>query len=81
MEVEVLFFAVLRERAGTGHVVRPLAAGDTVASLVARLTEEFPGLPPLGPSLRPAVNEAFVSADHRLSSGDVVALLPPVSGG
>jgi molybdopterin converting factor small subunit len=31
--------------------------------------------------MRIAVNEELAAGDHRLSDGDVVALLPPVAGG
>ena len=81
MEVEVLLFAALRERAGTGRVVLPVPEGTTVAGLVEQLRALHPSLPPIGPACRVALNESFERAETLLRAGDVVALLPPVSGG
>ena len=41
-----------------------------------------PSLEELAPYLRWAINHEFVDEDsHLLSSGDEVALIPPISGG
>ncbi|MBM4379736.1 MAG: molybdenum cofactor biosynthesis protein MoaE, partial [Deltaproteobacteria bacterium] len=45
------------------------------------LTAAHPGLGPLLPHLRVAVNQAFVSAGDPVPDGAEVALIPPVSGG
>jgi len=81
LQVEVLFFAALREHAGTARLVRSIAPGTTAAALVESLRTDHPSLPPPGPALRIAVNEEFVPPATVLGPGDVVALLPPVSGG
>ena len=80
--VEVLFFAAARERVGVGSQRLTVASGSTLGDLIDRLVGLHPTLAPLLPYLRLAVNEAFVADRARtLVAGDVVALIPPVSGG
>jgi MoaE-MoaD fusion protein len=81
MRVWVLYFAAARERAGTSREELEVSEEATVSSLLARLAERHPGLGPLLPHLRVAVNQEFASTDQPLSPGAEVALIPPVSGG
>lgn len=78
MTVRVRLFAQLRERAGASELelelpegarVRDALAAEPVAALAG-------GLP-----LVMAVNREYASEDARLSPGDELALIPPVSGG
>jgi molybdopterin synthase catalytic subunit len=55
----------------------PSTVGDAWAALVAR----FAGLEPHRPYARAARNGTYVSWAEPLADGDVVAFLPPVSGG
>ncbi len=82
MQIEVLYFAAARERAGTGAEAVTLPEGATLADLIDALTAKHAPLEPLWPHVRLAVDEAFVS-DHAapLKDGATVALIPPVSGG
>jgi len=78
MEVTIRLFAMLRERAGAGELTLELPEGARVrdalaAPQVAALAE---GLP-----LVMAVNRQYAAEDAPLSSGDELALVPPVSGG
>ena len=73
MRVTVRLFAGLRERAGWSQ--REVHA-DRVGQVWAVLDL---GDEPAG--LLYAVNRAYVPSDHELAEGDVVALIPPVSGG
>lgn len=77
----VRLFATLRERAGASELVRELPDGATVAQLWEHLKEEFPALASHRDSVGFAVNQEYVSGDHRLRDGDEVAFIPPVSGG
>ena len=79
MKVEVLLFAGARDRVGKGRVELRLGEGSRVADILSD-----PVLAALGPhksALRYAVNEEFVAADAPVKDGDIVAVLPPVSGG
>jgi molybdopterin converting factor subunit 1 len=79
-KVKVLYFAALREL--TGQVEEGLELGDEVQSvgeLVLLLCERHPGLRLDG--VRLAKNDEFTDANAPLAGGDVIALIPPVSGG
>jgi molybdopterin synthase catalytic subunit len=82
VEVEVLLFASLRERAGRASLrLRVEGAPATVAALRRALAAAHPELAaPLAAS-RIAVDQEFRGDDHVLSTGAEVAVIPPVSGG
>lgn len=81
MKVRVKFFAILRERAGTAEAAKDIAEGSTVADLWLALQREYPKLDVPGIRMLYAVNQHYVSADHRLTENDEVVFVPPVSGG
>jgi molybdopterin converting factor subunit 1 len=81
MKVRVKFFAILRERAGTAETTRELAAASSVSDLWRELQKAYPRLDVPGIRLLYAVNQSYVSADHKLAEGDEVVFIPPVSGG
>jgi MoaE-MoaD fusion protein len=81
MRVEVLYFAVLRERARRDGETLDLPAGARVREARAAIAALRPEIAPLLPRAQSAVNRIVVGADHPLGDGDELALLPPVSGG
>lgn len=76
MHVQVRLFAALRERAGSGSVELELQEGSVLGDVWPAL-----GLGDEPPGLLFAVNRAYADRATRLSPGDEVALIPPVSGG
>lgn len=83
--MRLLYFARIREKAGTGEEeVFPPEAVTDVASLVdwlkARGGRAGAALDDLR-SVRVAVNQQHVGFDHPVGSGDEVAFFPPVTGG
>ena len=76
VQVSIRLFAGLRERAGTGARELELADGATLADVWAALDL---GEEPRG--LLYAVNRRYAEPGTALADGDVVALIPPVSGG
>ena len=81
MRTRVLLFASLREAAGARELVVDLPEPATAAALRSRLAADHPRIASLLQSAAIAVNEEYVPGDHPLADGDVVALIPPVSGG
>ncbi|MBV8147927.1 MAG: MoaD/ThiS family protein [Candidatus Eremiobacteraeota bacterium] len=81
MQVQVLLFAGLAERAGTRKQTLDLARGARARDAWAALAAKVPGLQQLLPSTRIARNGRLVSLDEGLSDGDELAFLPPVGGG
>lgn len=81
MEVTVLLFASVAEKAGWRRRVLPLAEGDTVATVRERLVAEHPQLRESVPTLLYALNEEYVREYDAVPPGSTLALIPPVSGG
>lgn len=80
MHVRVRCFATLRELSAAS-VELDLGTSATVADAWGALVERYPGLAPHRPFAQPARNGTAVTWDVGLAEGDVVAFLPPVSGG
>jgi molybdopterin converting factor small subunit len=81
MRVEVLLFASHREMLGTGHMALDIPEEATIEDLFNELQSREASLGSLRPYTTFAVNRQMVDASTRLSPGDEVALLQPVSGG
>jgi molybdopterin synthase catalytic subunit len=80
MEVTVRTFASLRE-ASTGRCELELPDGATVADAWSALSVRHPAIEPHREYVRAARNGAYSAWDAELHDSDVVAFLPPVSGG
>jgi molybdopterin converting factor subunit 1 len=76
MVVHVRLFAALRERAGSDRLELELPDGALVADALAAVDDLARDLP-----LVLAVNREYAAPEDRLSPGDELALIPPVSGG
>ena len=79
--VQVLFFAVVRERLRRDSELVQVSEGATADALLGLLEQRYPPLAGLRRALKLAVNEEFVTGEYVLAEGDVVALIPPVAGG
>jgi molybdopterin converting factor subunit 1 len=79
MTVTVLLFASYADAVGKTSLELEVESGATVRDVVdhvrAMSGDELPPAPMV------AVNEQYASGDCVLSSGDEVALIPPVAGG
>lgn len=75
---KVLFFAHLRDEAGV-ESAEVEAAGKTVAELKEIVGEKYK-LAKLDSAMA-AINEEFAPNEEVIQEGDVIALIPPVSGG
>jgi molybdopterin converting factor subunit 1 len=81
MNLSVLFFATLKDRAGRDRTALALPDDATVSTLKSTLAEQFPALAPALPTTLVSVNREFALPDDPLHDGDEIALFPPVSGG
>ena len=81
IRVKVRLFAVQRELAGTREVQLELADSADVEAAWSALVGRHPVLAPGRASLRFARNGDYAEPTTRLSDGDEVAMIPPVSGG
>jgi molybdopterin converting factor subunit 1 len=81
MRITVLFFALIRERAGASQIELNLQPDASVADAAELIGRRFPALVSLLPRTGYAVNQSYVDRTRLLSDGDELALIPPVSGG
>ncbi len=81
MQLKVLFFATLKDRAGQSQTTLTVPDGATVAALREALASALPGLAPALPTALVSVNHEYAFNEDTLKDGDEVALFPPVSGG
>ncbi|RLL41155.1 molybdopterin converting factor subunit 1 [Oceanobacillus piezotolerans] len=76
--ITVLLFAHLQESVGKDRIQLPIER-TTVKELKTELQQTYP-LPELD-RVMTAVNEEFAKNDRLIKAGDVVAFIPPISGG
>jgi len=81
MQVRVLFFGILKDLTGTTQdsleVPEQASVGDALEIYVKRI----PRLKEFMSSAAVSLNREYASPDAKLSPGDEIGLLPPVSGG
>ena len=76
MEIRLRLFAGLRQVAGFKEKVVTLPEGAVVADVLEQLPASI-----VGRTFYIAINEEYARRDSVLKDGDLLALLPPVSGG
>jgi molybdopterin converting factor subunit 1 len=81
LHISVMYFAVFRERINAAEQQVELPSGATVSDLLRHLASQHPIIEQLAGHYRIAVNQAFATNETTLNDLDVVALIPPVSGG
>ena len=81
IHVRVLFFGAARDATGREQLELSLSSQANVASAFAQLLADYPALARFGNSLLLAVNQEYALPDQKISDGDELAVLPPVSGG
>ena len=81
MQVRVLFFGILKDLAGKASDSINLPENATLGDVLRHYEQIIPRLKDTSSSLAMSVNQEYAGPATRLSQGDEVALLPPVSGG
>ena len=80
-DVKVLLFGAAADRAGTRQTKVSVNDGVTLGELWSVLADQHPSLAPMRETLAFAVNGEYARMEDAVSTGDEVAVLPPVSGG
>lgn len=81
MTIRVLYFAALADLTGLREQSIEIEDGASVAAALATIIQHHSALRNRLDSTMTAVNETYVGPDHPLQAGDVLALIPPLSGG
>jgi len=80
--VEVQLYARLRELCGDRPSVETrIPAGSSAEQCFEQLCGRFEALASYRETLAVAVNDEYASWEQALQDGDIVAFIPPVSGG
>ncbi|PEQ09077.1 molybdopterin converting factor subunit 1 [Bacillus toyonensis] len=77
--ITILLFANLREEVGSDQLIISEKKETTVGQLNEWLKDSY-HLQSLD-TVMVAINEEFVTNEEMIKAGDIVALIPPVSGG
>ena len=79
--VKLLFFATLRERAGTKSMELDIPSDLTVQGLKDKLSSEYPNLKASMSSVLITVNREYAFDEAVIPPNAELAMFPPVSGG
>jgi molybdopterin converting factor subunit 1 len=79
--VKLLFFATLRDRAGTKSMELDIPADLTIHELKEKLSTEFPNLKESMSSVLITINREYAFDEAVIPPNAEVAMFPPVSGG
>ena len=81
MELEVILFAIYKERLKTNSIIVQLPESSTVEQLVNKLKNDYPQLADPETNIVVAVNSEYSEYNLKLNETDEICLIPPVSGG
>ena len=79
--IKVLFFATLRDRAGTKSVNLEVPIETTVQGLKDLVVDAYPGLKDTMDTVVISINREFAFDENVIPENAEVAMFPPVSGG
>lgn len=79
-EITVLFFGITTDLVGENSIKYAIENSSTVSDLKLKLISDYSSLKNLN-EFAIAVNEEYATNETMLNNNDVVAIIPPVSGG
>lgn len=79
--IKLLFFATIRDRAGTKSMELDIPENLTVQGLKEKLAEEYPNLKDSMRSVLITIDREYAFDEAVIPPGAEMALFPPVSGG
>ncbi len=80
MQIEILLFGILRDVVGENKLHREIVPGISLTNLRQDLMVDYPSLEQYK-NYAIAINEAYAENGYTIQENDIVALIPPVSGG
>jgi molybdopterin converting factor subunit 1 len=79
--VKLLFFATLRDRAGTRSIELDIPSDLTIQGLKDKISEEYPNLKDSMSSVLITINREYAFDEAVIPQNAELAMFPPVSGG
>ena len=80
MHIKTLFFGIIKDITSLNSIEMEVNTDINIEQFVVLLQERFTDFPDIG-NFTVAVNEEYTEKDHVLKANDIVAIIPPVSGG
>lgn len=80
MKIQLLFFGITTDLVGKSSMSYEVAEKVSIEELKTKLIAQFPSLKNIN-DFAIAVNESYAEDHQLLQKNDVVAIIPPVSGG
>jgi molybdopterin converting factor subunit 1 len=80
MKINTLFFGITTDLVGASELQVEVDENSSIAAFKEDLKDEFSQLENIN-SYAIAVNEEYATDDFVLKENDIVAVIPPVSGG
>ncbi|MBS20656.1 MAG: molybdopterin converting factor subunit 1 [Chloroflexi bacterium] len=81
LDITVLYFAAYREQSGKTTEKFSLTEASILSDLIDTVLKSHPQIKCSKDRMVAAVNEEYQLHNYPLKNGDMVALIPPVSGG
>ncbi|HCU79616.1 MAG: molybdopterin converting factor [Chloroflexi bacterium] len=81
MKISILFFASIKEYAGTNTISLNIEDKSTVANLKQEIANHLPELKDLLPTALVSINHEFAFPEDTVPPDAEIAIFPPVSGG
>jgi molybdopterin converting factor subunit 1 len=79
--IKVLFFATLRDKAGTKMIEIDIALGATVQDLKNVIVQRFPAIQEAIAHCLASINHEYSADETEIPLAAEIAFFPPVSGG
>ena len=79
--VKLLFFATLRDRAGTKSTELDIPSDLTIGGLKDKISDQYPNLKASMSSVLVTINREYAFDDAVIPENAELAMFPPVSGG
>jgi molybdopterin converting factor subunit 1 len=80
MNLKVLLFGISKELIGATSIVFSISPNTTILEFKTQLKKQYPQVTEIN-SYAIAVNESYASNETVLKENDIIAVIPPVSGG
>ena len=80
-QIKLLFFATIRDRAGTKSLEIEIPTDLTIQGLKEKLSTDYPNLKESMHSVLITINREYAFDDAVVPANAEIALFPPVSGG
>ncbi|WNW01033.1 molybdopterin converting factor subunit 1 [Tenacibaculum sp. HL-MS23] len=80
MKINVLLFGIATDLIGSSSLTIELPISCNVTSFKELLTKQYPELKQMS-SYAIAINESYATDETIIKENDIIAIIPPVSGG